>query len=364
MENKFVIHPESFDAYGDFTLEKDLALRHKCLPSKMGAYLDVEDSKANFDQAVAMIPLAEMGLQLLKQKWDIFKNKEGKKDEDYVYFQIYASSIQPIYLEIELSDGQLNVEFFYDHHLKEVEDWAFEQIARIRTVFASAKSPIFRVLRKSNQGNFETQKVNVDTFKIKLEENYNDDFLDINSNIRKAIEEKQSGLILLHGQPGTGKTSYIKSLISDFMEHKFIFVPNDFITDLLKPNFISFLIRQRNATLVIEDAEKVITSRERAEQQSVVSTILQLTDGLFSDYLNIKVICTFNTDVSRIDKALFRKGRMIAFYEFKALSLEKTRKLIKQNAVKIESEMTLAEIYHHNATDFSETVKKRPIGFF
>lgn len=123
------------------------------------------------------------------------------------------------------------------------------------------------------------------------------------------------------------------------------------------------MIRQRNAVLIIEDAEKIIMSRNQGDKNSVVSTILQLTDGLFSDYLSIKVICTFNTDISKVDKALFRKGRMIAFYEFSALSLEKTKHLLNGTAAKVSKGLTLAEIYNFNKKDYSEETVKKTIGF-
>lgn len=104
-------------------------------------------------------------------------------------------------------------------------------------------------------------------------------------------------------------------------------------------------------------------SREHLANDSVVSTILQLTDGLFSDYLNIKIICTFNTNIERIDKALLRKGRMIAKYKFTPLSAEKTAALAKklghENAT---GSMTLADIFGLEKRDFKDPDKKA-IGF-
>ena len=68
-------------------------------------------------------------------------------------------------------------------------------------------------------------------------------------------------MILLHGDPGTGKTTYIKHLIYKFLDKEFIFIQNDFVRDLLKPSFISFLLQNKNAILIIEDAEKVVVTR-------------------------------------------------------------------------------------------------------
>jgi ATP-dependent 26S proteasome regulatory subunit len=132
----------------------------------------------------------------------------------------------------------------------------------------------------------------------------------------------------------------------------------------LKPDFISFLLRNRNSILVIEDAEKVITTRENLSENSVVSTILQLTDGLFSDYLNIKIICTFNTSIDRVDKALLRKGRLIATYEFKPLSAEKTNKLLKGLGHDLNNaDLTLSDIFNFKEKAFENTGNKKKIGF-
>jgi ATP-dependent 26S proteasome regulatory subunit len=167
----------------------------------------------------------------------------------------------------------------------------------------------------------------------------------------------------LHGAPGTGKTSYIKDLIRKHEKRNFIFIQNEFINELLHPDFISFLLNHQNCVLIIEDAEKVLMSREQINESSVVSTILQLTDGLFSDYLNIKIICTFNTSIDKIDKALLRKGRMIAYYEFKPLSFQKANEIL--NTMTEEStdvDMTLADIFNYRGRKFSPSEKGK-IGF-
>lgn len=91
-----------------------------------------------------------------------------------------------------------------------------------------------------------------------------------------------------------------------------------------------------------------------------------MADGLLSDIVNIKFICTFNAAVDKIDPALLRKGRCFAKYEFKELCEEKVEKLnAKYNlGLKEIKPMTLAEIYNAEKTDYSEEENKpRKIGF-
>ena len=219
--------------------------------------------------------------------------------------------------------------------------------------------PKFEVL-VFQDGTFSTEDVSTGDFKsINIGELYNDDFAEIDELITTALPRQESGIILLHGESGTGKTTYIKHLICRFKDLEFIFVQNDFVRDLLKPSFISFLIQHKNSILIIEDAEKVVIARENSTDDSVVSTILQLTDGLFSDFLNIKIICTFNTELDRIDRALLRKGRMIAKYHFSRLSAEKTAELAKKlGHDSVTGSLTLADIFEFEKRGFKSAVKK------
>jgi len=207
---------------------------------------------------------------------------------------------------------------------------------------------------------FSTEEVETGDFNtIDINELYNDDFANADEVITASIPKKESGMILLHGEPGTGKTTYIKHLISRFKDKKFIFIQNDFVRELLKPSFIAFLLQNKDAVLIIEDAEKVVVARDSSSDESVVSTLLQLTDGLFSDFLNIKIVCTFNTNLDRIDKALLRKGRMIAKYNFTPLSPEKTTALAKKlGHESVTGSLTLADIFGYDKQSFTKSSKK------
>ena len=109
----------------------------------------------------------------------------------------------------------------------------------------------------------------------------------------------------------------------------------------------------------MEDCEKALTSRDKV-YNPVMSTLLNLTDGIIADVLGIKLICTFNTNLNNIDKALLRKGRLSLKYEFKKLNAEKASKLLGRN---ITNEMSLADIYYDKEeNDFSKKIERK-IGF-
>jgi len=145
-----------------------------------------------------------------------------------------------------------------------------------------------------------------------------------------------------------------------------IFLPLQTAENIDSPSLVNLLLQNRNSVLVIEDAERLLASRDSGNNFGI-STILNITDGLLSDGLGIKVICTFNTKLSNIDKALLRKGRLKSLYEFKPLEANKAKDLLVKlgvENVEIKEPMTLADIYNFNQDNNALKITSRnPIGF-
>ena len=183
---------------------------------------------------------------------------------------------------------------------------------------------------------------------------YGDDFVNIHEKILKGLNKKEGkGIVLLHGIPGCGKTHYIRYLIEEIQEKKLIYIPPDMAKDISKPDFLTFLLQHPNSILIIEDAENIIRDRNEIKLNTTqaVANILNLSDGLLGDAMHIQIIATFNCDLTIIDKALLRKGRLIANYEFGKLNVNKAKILSEKLGFGMEhisAPMTLAEIYNQN----------------
>ncbi len=191
---------------------------------------------------------------------------------------------------------------------------------------------------------------------------YNDDFKPVHATIKERLaKENDKGIVLLHGLPGTGKTTYLRYLIGNMK--KVMFVSPGVAGNLMNPEFMDLLLDNPNAILVIEDAENIIMDR-RYSSQSSVSNLLNISDGLLSDCLNVQIICTFNSELSMVDSALLRKGRLIAKYEFGKLHVSKAKKLSQHLGLlkEVNKPMTLAEITNPEDTHY-ETPKVNVIGF-
>ena len=197
--------------------------------------------------------------------------------------------------------------------------------------------------------------------------NYGEEFNEVNNYIVESLNTKTSGLYLLHGIPGTGKSSYIKHLLSGIIDRKIAYVPVGLLNQLVSPDFLPLLMDNKDIILVIEDAEQALLSRETAGNAALVQTLLNLTDGIIGEALNISVIATFNTEREKLDTALLRKGRLKKSYEFHPLSKDNAIKLAEslgKVAANIDGPMTLADIYNlEEITGYSEPEQKR-VGFF
>lgn len=134
---------------------------------------------------------------------------------------------------------------------------------------------------------------------------------------------------------------------------------------LSDPSIIPFLMNHKNSILIIEDAERVISDRQTNGSAAGVSNILNLTDGILGDCLNIQIIATFNMDRERIDPALLRKGRLVAEHKFDKLTIEESNKLLKHigKDIIVNEPMCLADIYNIDTDYIRTTTNTKKIGF-
>jgi hypothetical protein len=247
---------------------------------------------------------------------------------------------------------------------KEYSDF-LNEISKLQKPEEHKANEIQLVVRGSH--GYDTMSFDLPKQELDLETNYGKDFIKIHDKIIKQLDSpKGKGLVLLHGKPGTGKTFYLKYLASLIKEKNVLFVPPYLADMITSPEMMPFLVELQDSILFIEDAERVITDRE--EQNSVgVSNILNLTDGILSDILNIQIVATFNMAIDKIDPALLRKGRLIAEHEFGELSVKESNNLIKKLGIKGEKAtepMTLTQIYNMLEPEYkSEQKQKQAIGF-
>jgi len=223
----------------------------------------------------------------------------------------------------------------------------------------------FFMIKRNAYQDFELVEFKIKKRDVTLKDHYNDDLTVIHGPLASFLEEKTSnGVVLFHGNPGTGKTSYIRHLISN-VNRRFIYIPNNLFSHLMDPEFISFISSHPESIIILEDCEELLKSRIQQTSDTGLSNLLNLGDGLLGDALKLKIICTFNCELGKIDEAMLRKGRLAFRYSFEPLVLEKTNRLLAQlgHSHVAEAPMTLSDIFNfeheNNGGDPGRTV----IGF-
>ena len=206
---------------------------------------------------------------------------------------------------------------------------------------------------------FDTRSLKIKNHNVNINDNYNDDLPD--EQIKAFLQGNESGIVILHGEPGTGKSTYIRHLISN-VKKTFIYLDISCFDNLSNSSFLELLLDNKDSIVILEDSEQLLKKRENSKVN--IANLLNLTDGLLADTLNLKFICTFNAKLTDIDEALLRKGRLKAKYKFEKLEIDKTAKLFDKLNIEVKelTPMTLAEIYNFvDKVDYEKKASK--IGF-
>ena len=222
---------------------------------------------------------------------------------------------------------------------------------------------------KSGRGGMYVSKISLSHNQTFSFDHYNEDFVTFENNITNQLAEKKPGLFLFHGEPGTGKSSAIRHLVEK-VKRNFIFIPPQMISHLSSPEFADIITdTHKGSVLILEDAEKALMKRESDDgfsNSTLVSSILNLTDGLYADLGQLAIIATYNCDRNLIDPALLRKGRLKAEYRFDKLDTDRAKLLAKKlgKNLNIKEPKTLADIFNDEEQyTNNEKSKKEPIGF-
>jgi len=182
------------------------------------------------------------------------------------------------------------------------------------------------------------------------------------------LTTRKSGLSILEGTPGTGKTTYLRHLMGTLQEtHRFYFIPPSNMRILSESDFIGFWAGERQVhadrrlAVILEDADAAIMTRGKDNQEQV-SALLNLSDGMLGDFLSLQIICTINCSASEIDQALVRPGRLLSHRVFERLDPSQAARLAASigKALPRARDYSLAEVFAGHGTG---GVTRPSIGF-
>lgn len=291
---------------------------------------------------------------------------------------IDAGSNTPSLFSYLGDDNIVRLNYFpgYEGYLVSVSSLNPEHVAYIENAFSDCSSKLEKLEKDEYENDGKAAVVYEDShgFQFKylpslassklMEGNYQQESVDKFYNIIENIEaEEPAGrLVILRGKPGTGKTHFIRGLCASIPNAFFVIIPSFLIDKIASPKMIGLFINIREhfdndepIVFILEDADAALTKREDENlgTRSHVESLLNMTNGIIGDSLNIHVVCTTNEDDTKIDNALKRNGRLFASIDFKGISRERAIQFFKRELGENHTHSLFREEVPESLEDFN-----------
>jgi hypothetical protein len=175
--------------------------------------------------------------------------------------------------------------------------------------------------------------------------------------------KSSENILLLIGEPGTGKSNFIKYIVSRSKQNALITYDPEIMK---KDGIFAMFIEGEYGSLIMEDADTFLGARSEGNQ--MMAKFLNVGDGIVSMASKKLIFSTNLEKLDDIDPALLRPGRCFAVLQFRKMNFDEAKQFLADHKITSWAptpgeSYSLAELYNHTKQARKVTTKRK-LGFY
>lgn len=237
-----------------------------------------------------------------------------------------------LFLDVSFQNELINFQIVY---VKEFQTETAHKICSFLESFRkekTAKQTIYSLILEKDELVF-SELGGINHFFIS--ENYTPEIANSFSFLQTELSKPnlQNKFALLSGPPGSGKTHFVRALISSLPNTAIINLDQSVASNFSSSQILSALLKFKQENdfssilFLIEDADYLILTRS-LDNMGPLSSLLNASDGILGDIFNLRILATTNAKKIEIEKALLRPGRLLKHVEFGLLSAQQANQIL------------------------------------